>query len=644
MCGIAGLLSKRNLPLYSIVSAMANAVAHRGPDDLGIWSDDVAGIALGHRRLSILDLSPQGHQPMVSACGRYVVTFNGEIYNHLELRSALEKSGRVERRGWRGHSDTETLLAAISAWGVEKTLVELNGMFAFAVWDAQQRSLTLARDRIGEKPLYYACRDDLLAFGSELKALRTIPGMDLEVDRRGVAQVLRYGYIAAPLSIYGGVQKLPPGTSLSVSLRDMQPVLRGPIPYWTLQRRRLNLDETEATAQLEALLTDAVQRQMIADVPLGAFLSGGVDSSLVVALMQAKASRPVRTFTIGFREQAYDESRYAAAVARHLGTDHTELFVTPADVMAIIPRLPEIYDEPFADSSQIPTSILAQLTRRHVKVSLSGDGGDELFGGYARYEFAQRIWKQISTLPRSVRSAFASGLGAIPPRGWDRMLAALPGGAWRGAVTSHRMHRMREVLTASDFSAMYERLFFHWMTLPEAGRREPPSADVPKLREEGSQLCQMRWRDLAHYLPDDILTKVDRATMHAGLESRAPFLDHRVVEFAFSLPDSLLVKNGTGKLPLRGILHRLVPRKLFERPKSGFSIPVGEWLRGPLRDWAESLLSDAALGAHGLLDPTTIRQTWSLHLSGLQNAESRLWSVLMFQAWYFATRSAAGRP
>lgn len=654
MCGLTGFwetAARRNEDaLCRTVQGMAETLRHRGPDDGGEWADAQAGIALGFRRLAIVDLSPAGHQPMASASERYVIAFNGEVYNFGALRQEL--AGQNAAPAFRGRSDTEVMLAAIEAWGLEAAVKRFVGMFAFALWDRQERVLHLVRDRLGIKPLYYGWAGGALLFGSELKALRAHPAFHPEVDRDVLTLLLRHSCIPSPYSIYKGVRKLPPGTILT--LRG--PGAAEPVPYWSVRdAAAAGLadpfcgSEAEAVDGLDALLREAVGMRMVADVPLGAFLSGGVDSSAVVALMQAQSSRPVQTFSIGFREAGFDEAPFAREVAGHLGTDHTELYVSPEDAQAVIPALSDVYDEPFADSSQIPTFLVSQLARRHVTVSLSGDGGDELFAGYNRYFAGRSLWNRVGWMPHALRRAAARALTAAPPRTLDALAGqlnpVLPRSLRHGGISS-KIAKTADLLRADCPDAMYETLVSHWtdpasVVLGAGG--EPPTALTGEHRWTGpSDFTQrMMYLDLMSYLPDDILTKVDRASMAVGLEARVPLLDHRVVEWAWRLPLSLSLRGGQGKWLLRQVLYRYVPREMIERPKMGFGAPIDAWLRGPLRPWAEALLDERRLRDEGFFDPAPIRARWAEHLSGRRNWQHHLWDVLMFQAWHEKNGGAA---
>ena len=643
MCGIAGFLTriKTDNP-FAIATRMADAIVHRGPDDAGAWVDEAAGVALAHRRLAILDLTPAGAQPMISACGHYVIVFNGEVYNFEEIRIELEKAGAAPT--WRGHSDTEVMLAAIATWGLEAALKKFVGMFAFALWDRENRTLALARDRLGEKPLYYGWAGGSFLFGSELKALRAHPGCPREINRDALTLLLRHSGIPAPHSIYRGIYKLPPGTWLSLTERDATTrALPSPVVYWSArwvaEAGQCNLfqgSDAEAAAELERLLGQAVGGQMVADVPLGAFLSGGIDSTTVVALMQAQSRRPVRTFTIGFQEAGYNEADYAKSVARHLGTDHTELYVTPAQAQTVIPCLATLCDEPFADSSQIPTYLISQMAREHVTVSLSGDAGDELFGGYNRYIWAMKILQ----CPRPLRKLLAHGLTALSPSEWNRLYRALAPvlpKSMRLALPGDKAHKLASILGAESQAAIYRGLVSTWLAPADVvlGSEEPATLlDDPSRWASVSEFeHRMMYLDAMSYLPDDILVKVDRAAMGVSLETRVPFLDHRVVEFAWQLPLSMKIRDGQGKWILRQVLYKYVPKKLVERPKTGFGVPIDAWLRSPLREWAEDLLDESRLKREGYFNPAPIRQKWSEHLSGQRNWQSHLWCILMFQTW-----------
>ncbi len=660
MCGLTGYFSSRPLNAQETLTAMADVIHHRGPDDSGYWHDSEVGIGLAHRRLSILDLSRAGHQPMKSSSGQFVIVFNGEIYNHLEIRKELEKSSKAP--DWRGHSDTETILAGFNAWGIEATLRRSVGMFALAVWDKAERTLTLARDRMGEKPLYYGWNRGALLFASELKALRAYPGFDSEINRNALTLFLRYNYIPAPYSIYRGIFKLWPGTMLTLRQEgfgacpwdfDTPPLepFQGQgvslSPYWSLrdvaeqgQEHPFTGTENEAVDELERVITSAVQSQRISDVPLGALLSGGLDSSTIVALMQAHSSRPVKTFTIGFHEGDYNEAEYAKDIARHLGTEHTELYVTPDEALGVIPRLPMLYDEPFSDSSQIPTFLVSQLARKHVTVAVSGDAGDELFGGYNRHFLTSAIWRNIGWLPINIRRALALGITSVSPSRWDHLYSLVAPAIPNRLCTTRvgdKAHKLAEILAVKSQEMIYYNLLSHWKSPSDivVGGHEPPTllTDRSPLAKVAEFEHQMMYLDSISYLPDDILAKVDRAAMGVSLETRVPFLDHRVVEFAWRLPLALKIRNGQGKWILRQVLYKYVPKKLIERPKAGFGVPIDSWLRGSLKEWAEALLDESRLKREGYFNPVPIRQKWAEHLSGQRNWQYHLWDVLMFQSW-----------
>lgn len=630
--------------MHETVARMTDQIIHRGPDDSGAWVDAERGVALGSRRLAVVDLSPAGHQPMHSACERFVIAFNGEVYNFSALRDELTPRGHK----FRGHSDTEIVLAAIAEWGLEAAAKKFVGMFAMAIWDQPHRTLHLVRDRLGIKPLYYGWAGKTFLFGSELKALRAHPDFVPKINRDAIALYMRYNYIPAPFSIYQQTFKLPPGCILSVPVVDRSfPAQIKPSPYWSFKEisERGAADpftgpEAEAAGELDALLRDSVKLRMVADVPLGAFLSGGIDSSMVVALMQAQSSRPVRTFTIGFDESQFNEAAHAKAVAAHLGTEHTELYVTPREAQAVIPRLPLFYDEPFSDSSQIPTYLVSELARRHVTVSLSGDGGDELFGGYPRYFRSHALWKRMGWIPRPARRAMASLISVPSVATYNRRLGWLA--AWtdrlgRPASVGEKMHKLSEALVEESREALYRHFVSH---SKKPGELVPGAAEPRTALTDPSQWAvlpdyfqQMMFFDTITYLPDDILTKVDRASMAVSLEARVPMIDHRVVEFAARVPTAMKIRHGTGKWLLRQVLYRYVPKDLIERPKMGFGVPIDAWLRQPLREWAEALLNADRLKREGYLNPAPIRKIWDQHVSGERNWADLLWDVLMFQAW-----------
>lgn len=635
MCGIAGVAGWRlDQQGAFAVGKMVDALIHRGPDDGAVWSDADSGISLGHRRLSILELSVHGSQPMVSDNERFVIVFNGEIYNFNELRQKLIDSGST--RVWRGHSDTEVLLAAIEAWGVKTTLENLVGMFAFAVWDKVSKTITLARDRMGEKPLYYGIVGNRFVFSSELKAIKAAFADELRIDRHALAKFVRYGYIPAPESIYEGIRKLEPAHYLTVGSLSSQLT---PVSYWSLAQASALRDALSQATEKEVIdvvgerLSAAVKSQMIADVPLGAFLSGGVDSSLIVSLMQSQSSSSINTYTIGFNEPEFDEAPYAKAIAKHLGTNHTEFYLRADDAVSIIPHLPEIYDEPFADSSQIPTILVSRMTKQHVSVALSGDGGDELFAGYPRYQITAGLWARIEKLPLPARRVMASSLRSLSSKGWDNVCSILPGTV-RAKVNGRRIYRMSELLASKSLAEMYTGLMSQWQpddyVVLGAGGQGPNVICWESARD---YIEEMRRWDVSQYLPDDLLVKVDRGAMSASLETRAPLLDHRVAELAFSLSSDQLINNGVGKWPLRELLKRYVPNSFFDRSKAGFSIPLAQWLRGPLKEWAEELLAEERIKREGYFDSRKIRSAWSQHQNGTYDRSLHLWNILMFQSW-----------
>jgi asparagine synthase (glutamine-hydrolysing) len=642
MCGITGFVESvrggGSLDLKKVALDMADALHHRGPDAKDVWIDE-RGVALAHTRLSILDLSTNGGQPMASETGRYVLVFNGEIYNHLDLRKELAKDE------WRGHSDTETFLAACEAWGIQAALTRSVGMFAIALWDNGERSLTLARDRFGEKPLFYGWQGGSFIFGSELKSLTKHPKWQGVVDRDSLVQYLRYGYVPLPRSIWRGVKKLLPGSFLNFPLDTLPGVSPKPIYYWRARDLAnapilTRWEDKEASDELDLRLSQTISNQMVADVPLGAFLSGGVDSSLVVAVMQALSPMPVNTYTIGFSETDYNEAEYAKAVAAHLGTSHTELYLSSADAMDVIPRLAQMYDEPFGDASQIPTHLVAALARKHVKVSLSGDGGDEIFGGYNRHILGPSLWAGLSKFPIGIRRIVAQCITAVSPSQWDQFGRLLPS-RFRQPMFGDRTHKLASIMTALSADEVYKWLVSHERNPESVVLRSREDRDaVGTWAQREMALMQrddfserMMFSDQVGYLIDDILCKIDRSAMAASLETRVPFLDHRIVEFAWGLPTNMKIRDGQGKWLLRQVLYRYVPKNLIERPKQGFGVPIDSWLRGPLRDWAEDLLDESRLRREGYFDPGPVRQKWDEHLSGRRNWQYWLWNVLMFQAW-----------
>ena len=636
MCGIAGFIddSRAGDAAYirQTALAMTDSIIHRGPDDGDTWSDVQAGLGLGYRRLAVIDLSPTGEQPMVSHCQRFVIVYNGEVYNATELREELDDIR------FRGHSDTEVVLEACATWGVEAAVRRLNGMFAFALWDRQERKLSLVRDRLGIKPLYWGVFDKLFLFGSELKAIKKHPGWTQQVDRTALAVFMQHRYIPSPRSIYRGIHKLEPGHILTLKM-GQEPENR---VYWSIsdaieqgQSMPFQSPDHEALNMLDSLLEDAVRRRMVADVPVGAFLSGGIDSATVVAFMQKSDTQAARTFTIGFDDSSYNEARDASAIAKHLGSDHTELYVGSNQARDVIPSLPTIYDEPFADSSQIPTFLVSQMTRQHVTVALSGDGGDELFSGYNRYQTAELLRRWTKPFKGTLGKGMAIALTSLSPAAWNNLLGFLPRRK-NSARPGHKLHNLAAILNAGPDN-IYRQLISEWSdpaTLV-AGAGDPGGILWAAARERllDNPIEQLQYLDTINYLPDDILTKVDRASMAVSLEVRTPLLDHRVVEFAWSLPMQYKIRGKDRKWLLRQVLYKYVPRQSLERRKTGFKIPVGDWLRGPLRDWAENLLAERRLADGGFLNPPMVRERWSAHLSGHCNWTGSLWNVLMFQAW-----------
>ncbi len=638
MCGIVGYWDRHGAKA-SVVEKMAQQIRHRGPDGHGVWLDESATLALAHRRLAIIDLTDAGHQPMLSPCKRFVLTFNGEIYNHLDLRVELERVGG--HFDWRGHSDTETLLAALRYWGIEKALDKLNGMFAFALWDDTEKKLFLARDRMGEKPLYYGTNNGCFFFGSQLKSFKVNPCWRGEIDRNAVASYMRHNAIPSPYSIYQGIKKLPPAHFVVIG--DNGRYISTPQCYWNLAEiaesgaNNTGHNMADLTDELDILLRDSVVMRMASDVPLGAFLSGGFDSTTVTALMQAQSNKPIKTFTIGFHEQAYNEAIHANAVAKHLGTEHTELYVSPKEAMAVIPDLAAIWDEPFADSSQIPTLLVSQLAKQQVTVSLSGDGGDELFCGYNRYTQGCQTWQKLNLLPLPVRKSIAYLMEKFPAMPADYLMGLLP----KRLQIPHfadRLPNFASVMRQQSAQDYYQNLVSHWKNPAQIviGATEPTTLlnspdKLPKLDDFRQQMMLV---DSLTYLPDDILTKVDRASMAVSLEARVPLLDHRVVEFAQRIPMSLKYRDGKSKWLLHEVLYRYVPRKLMERPKIGFGVPIDEWLRGPLQAWAEELLNEKRLTEQGVFYPAPIRKMWQEHVNDKRRWHYYLWDVLMFQAWF----------
>jgi asparagine synthase (glutamine-hydrolysing) len=657
MCGIAGILSDRPVE-PAIVRRMTDPIAHRGPDDEGAWIDPAAGVGLGHRRLSIVDLSPLGHQPMESNDGRYVIVYNGEIYNHAALRAELDASTCGPTSNgipWRGHSDTETLVEAIAAWGLERTLEKCVGMFAIALWDRRERLLQLVRDRFGEKPLYYGWVGGRFAFASELKAMRSLEGFDNKTDRRALRLFASRSYIPAPLSIYEHIYKLLPGSILTIDRQGVKQPPSGPpeegvsaggvslTRYWSYRdvvRQGLGdpiETEQEALAQLEAALAASIQGQSVADVPVGAFLSGGIDSSIVVGLYHKYSTAKVRTFSIGFEEAAFNEAEYAKQVAAHFGAEHNERYVTVRETQDVIPLLPSMYDEPFADSSQIPTHLVSKFAREQVTVALSGDGGDELFGGYNRYFGTARLWNHMKKLPRPLRSGIGRGMGALPAGTWNGLAAALPAGRRPPHFGTKVQKAFRTMARASNVDTVFSTFLDEWSASPSPvieGTNVPSQCTFDMDAGEGApDAVRMMYCDAVSYLPDDILCKVDRAAMSVSLETRVPFLDHRVAAVAARIPVQMKIRGGSGKHILKQLLYRDAPRHLFERPKAGFGIPVGEWIRGPLRGWADELLEGSRLKEDGFFDPAIVQRRWQQHLAGRSDSTHAIWSILMFQAW-----------
>jgi asparagine synthase (glutamine-hydrolysing) len=643
MCGIAGFLSREDFSdeyWINNLEAMASSLAHRGPDKEGIWFDRSQGIGFSHRRLSILDLTETGNQPMHSACNNYVITFNGEIYNHLNIRKRLEEENYIT--SWRGTSDTETFISAFASWGIKKTLKESRGMFAFSVWDKRKKELILGRDRFGEKPLYYGWNGNIFLFGSELKSIKNHVSFIGEIDKEALSLYLQNSYVPCPKSIYKNINKLEPSTIAKISLNTNDIKKE---KFWDTQqvagsvRNSLNLSKKEAIRSLDNLLNDVVEEQMISDVPLGGFLSGGIDSSLILAIMQSQSSKAVKSFTIGFSEKEFDESTYASNVAKYLGTDHTELIVSPNDLLAVVPELSKIYDEPFADSSQVPTFLLSSLASKKVKVSLSGDGGDEMFAGYNRHRFANNIWPKLNYVPLKLRKFIATKIIGKSPEDLKELIKLLPLSSHKQNNLGSLLIKIAKVIDTENITNYYENLIYQTdqsHKILNEGSHFNTSDWVENLNTnmgECSDLEKVMLMDTINYLPDDILVKVDRASMSVSLETRAPFLDPRVFRYAWSLPSSLKINGSKTKFILREVLSNYIPKEMIERPKKGFGIPLDDWLRGPLKDWADALLNKELINSEKLLNAEVVEKLWSDHNQGKINNGPLLWNILMFQLW-----------
>jgi len=646
MCGITGFYSNSLSTYNNVIEKMNSAISHRGPDTVGIWKDKNSGMVLGHQRLSIIDLSEAGNQPMKSSSGRYILSYNGEVYNHLEIRKELIENNANIR--WQSNSDTETLVEAIEFWGIENALKKIDGMFAFGLWDLKMRCLVLVRDRIGEKPLYYGWQrkttDKVFLFGSELKALKAHPEFNGEINRGAIALQLRHNYIPAPYSIYRDIYKLLPGHFLVLTESDLKEgLLTEPKCYWSSTETAINgnnnqlkYSKSDIQKELEKRLVSSVRKQMISDVPLGAFLSGGIDSSTIVSIMQSQSNQSIKTFTIGFNENQYNEAKSAKKIAKHLNTDHTELYVSSKKAIDVIPKLSNIYDEPFSDSSQIPTFLVSQLTKQSVKVALSGDGGDELFCGYNRYVISKKYWTALQLIPKLLRKSASIALQFLSIEDWNKISKILPNLS-KYSNFGDKVHKGANVLTANNLFDLYYMLSSHWQNPTEVviNSNEPETfltKNKPELFGLDSQQ-QMMALDFITYLPNDILVKIDRAAMASSLETRVPFLDHKLIEFVWKIPHSLKYRNGQGKWILKEILNQYVPRNLTDKPKMGFGVPIGAWLREPLRDWAENLLNQKKLQEEGYFNSELVRKKWLEHLSGRRNWQYDLWNVLMFQSW-----------